>query len=674
MHVLLLLAALLSTGPDDGGEETEEVLVTAERPLSAASDQTIRNQDFESFPRRSASDLLRFVPGLHITQHTGGAKAHQIFLRGFDAEHGRDVAASLDGIPLNEVSHVHGEGYLDLHFLIPETLAGIRTFKGPYDARCGDHSSAGVIDFLPYTRRPGHGSVTLGAGTNPSGELLLQGHGRWLGMDTLAAIHVDHDEGFTDPGRMTAARALLHHVVPLGPRKELRLLYAGYGARSEASDILPLSWIDDGLDDRFGALDASNKVDADRHLAGLTFEGHRGPLRGRVQGYYNWKRTDIFSNYTNWYLDPEHGDQHRQYDRRHYGGLQGWLRHDARQRDLRFRTEVGLQTRLDAVIQRQDQTEARRLVNPVNRYAFTETALGLYLDERMTLAPWFRVVLGVRADAILYDGEGRQDHLGAFDISTNTTPLIEDGPIGLGTWAWAISPKASLVFTPLPGWNLFVNFGRGFVSAEARQIAFAPDETIPVVNAGEVGSRAALWGGRVNIALAAWAAHKESEAVFDSEVGASIPRGESLRVGADLEIRVTPRPWLVLATDLYWVRGRFLRSGEPIPNMAAWFMTNVLALRHPGGARLTLRGRFLGPRPLDLGYRSPPYYVLDVQLGWQHGPWEVSVAVENLLGMTWYDSVYAYPSRPVQGGEVVEGAHVTPGHPTLATMRLGVSF
>ena len=531
-----------------------------------------------------------------------------------------------------------------------------------------------MIDFLPYTRRPGHGSVTLGAGTNPSGELLLQGNGRWLGMDTLAAVHVDHDEGFTDPGRMTAARVLLHHVVPLGPRRELRLLYAGYGARSGASDILPLSWIDDGLVARFGALDPSNKVDADRHLAGLTFEGRRGPLRGRVQGYYNWKRTDIFSNYTNWYLDPEHGDQHRQYDRRHYGGLQGWLRHDARHRDLRFRTEVGLQTRLDAVIQRQDQTEARRLVNPVNRYEFTETALGLYLDERMTLAPWFRVILGVRADAILYDGDGRQDHLGAFDIATNTTPLIEDDPTGLGTWAWAISPKASMVFTPLQGWNLFVNFGRGFVSAEARQLAFAPDETIPVVNAGEVGSRAALWDGRLNIGLAAWAAHKESEAVFDSEVGASIPRGESLRVGADLEVRVTPRPWLVLATDLYWVRGRFLRSGEPIPNMAAWFMTNVLALRHPGGARLTLRGRFLGPRPLDLGYRSPPYYVLDVQVGWQHGPWEVSVAVENLLGTTWYDSVYAYPSRPVQGGEVVEGPHVTPGHPTLATMRLGVSF
>ena len=319
--LLLVLAAAANAAespPDNPEDDAEEIVIIGERPLSAASDQTIRNKDFSSFPRRSASDLLRFVPGLHITQHTGGAKAHQIFLRGFDAEHGRDVAASLDGIPLNEPSHVHGEGYLDLHFLIPETLAGIRILKGPYDARCGDHSAAGVIDFLPYTRRPGLGSLTLGGGTGPAGEILVQGHGRWSGMDTLAAVHVDHDEGFTDPGRMTAARALLHHVVPLGRGMELRVLYAGYGARSEASDILPQAWIDDGLIGRFDAIDRSNRVDVDRHLGGLTFESRRGPLTGRLQGYYNWKRTDIYSNYNrvNFSLAPATADSQ--------GLVEGW--------------------------------------------------------------------------------------------------------------------------------------------------------------------------------------------------------------------------------------------------------------------------------------------------------------------------------------------------------------
>ncbi|RME29497.1 MAG: Plug domain-containing protein, partial [Deltaproteobacteria bacterium] len=88
----------------------EEIVITAERPLSASSDQTIRDKDFEYFPRRTASDLMRLVPGLHITQHTGGAKAHQFFLRGFDAEHGQDIRVTLDGIPLNQLSHVHGQG------------------------------------------------------------------------------------------------------------------------------------------------------------------------------------------------------------------------------------------------------------------------------------------------------------------------------------------------------------------------------------------------------------------------------------------------------------------------------------------------------------------------------------------------------------------------------------
>ena len=125
----------------------ETVTVTAERPLSAASDKSFRDSDFVLRPRNSAQDMLRLVPGLVLAQHAGGGKAEQIFLRGFDADHGTDVNISVDDVPVNMLSHGHGQGYADLHFIIPETIQEVDVVKGPYDTRYGDLATAGVVAF-----------------------------------------------------------------------------------------------------------------------------------------------------------------------------------------------------------------------------------------------------------------------------------------------------------------------------------------------------------------------------------------------------------------------------------------------------------------------------------------------------------------------------------------------
>lgn len=674
----LLLLVVVASAParahePDSNEALAPVLIEADRPLSAASDQEVRNRDFMAFPRSTASDLLRFVPGLHITQHTGGAKAHQFFLRGFDAEHGQDVAVTLDGIPLNEPSHVHGAGYLDLHFLLPEVLERIWVLKGPYDARFGNFATAGVIDFRPYRRREFAARVTGGAGTFASAEGLVEAGLTWPGGDTWGAVQGNRTDGATDPGRQWAGRAFLHHRMPLGPG-ELRLLYAGYRTGSEAADILPEALIDAGTVSRFGALDDSNRVDVERHLLGLTWDWSRGDAwMGRVQAYANAKRTSIFSNYSFYYLHPETGDQMEQRDERVYAGMNtnaAWLTAAG---GLTFATELGLQGRTDVVDQRQVLTQRRERIDGYNRYEFVETALAAYLDERVDVTRWLRLVAGVRLDTILWDGDGTQDRYGELDIVTNTSPFLDDDPVTFSTWGYAVSPKASAIFTPLEGWSLFLNFGRGFVSPYARQVAWAPDRTLPAVTGAEVGSSLKLWGDRISLATTGWWADKEAELVFDSEVGATIPRGRSRRFGAELEARVSPLPWLWVGTDLYWVRARFV-DGNTIPNQAAWMMTNTVALAHPDGFKGTLRGRFVGPRTLDLGYTSAAYYVVDAQVGYETGPVELTLEVLNLLGAAWYDSVFAYASRPFRGGEVLEGVHVTPGTPTAARLRATVTF
>jgi len=155
----------------DTDKTLPEVEVVEHRAMSFASDSAVRRKDFENLPRQNPSDLVRIIPGVHVSQHTGGAKAYQYFIRGFDAEHGQDLAAYLDGIPLNEPSQVYGHGYLDLHFLVPETLESIEIIKGPYNPEHGNFATAGAINFIP--RRSGEQSeVSVSGGMYNTARIL----------------------------------------------------------------------------------------------------------------------------------------------------------------------------------------------------------------------------------------------------------------------------------------------------------------------------------------------------------------------------------------------------------------------------------------------------------------------------------------------------------------------
>jgi len=659
---------------DNDGVPIDEITVVGQRPLTTTSDQTIRNKDFMNLPKKTASDLLRFVPGLHITQHTGGAKAHQVFLRGFDAEHGQDIAAFIDGIPINEVSHVHGMGYLDLHFIIPDSIRKIWVMNGPYDPRFGNFATAGVINFIPYKTKKTNYSLSATMGSNMYAEGMGQYYRKWYDMDTYMAVEYDRTDGYTNPGFMWAGRAFLNHRIRLKTLGELRLMYAGYMARSEAADILPKEMIENGDVSMFDSLDDSNRVDVDRHLAGITFDWHKKNLKGRLQIYYNYKQTEIFSNYTFYFYNPEKGDQLEQSDNRHYAGLNSYIKWFNKKGEMDFSSEVGVNLRSDWIDQTQANTQERVRFNIMNSYDFNETGIGVYFDERMKLAKWVRLNVGVRFDVNLYDGSGIQDRYGEFNIYTNTTPLLDDDKVDFSDYSYAISPKVSLIFTPLSKWNIFLNFGQGFSTSYARQIAWYSDKTIPLVFAAEAGTRLRLWKNKLSIAATFWWTDKEAETVFDSEVGAAILRGKSRRFGGDFEFRISPVSWLYITTDVYYVYATFVDTGDRIPNMANIMMNNIVSISLPKGFKFTIRGRFLGPREHDLGYSSDAYYMIDMQMGYELKPLEFTLSVENLLNQKWYDSVYAYSSRPEQNGTEVTGLHVTPGNPTTVKFKISASF
>lgn len=131
--------------PDTAEAQTT---VRAKRPRQAASSSTVRDRDFLLRPHPRPADILQTVPGFYVVQHSGGGKANQYFLRGFDADHGTDVAISVDGVPVNLVSHGHGQGYTDINWIIPETVQRLDVKKGPYFADVGDFGTGGAVNMV----------------------------------------------------------------------------------------------------------------------------------------------------------------------------------------------------------------------------------------------------------------------------------------------------------------------------------------------------------------------------------------------------------------------------------------------------------------------------------------------------------------------------------------------
>ncbi len=726
----ILAACLAAGGPAAAGEEEEEkekkppevltiepIQVREKRPITAASDEVVRDMDFLNYPRQTPSDLLRIVPGIFINQHTGGGKAHQIFLRGFDAEHGQDLAGYLDGIPLNETSQVHGQGYLDLHFLIPESLNRIRLIKGPYLPEYGNFAVAGAADFLPRTFVPADG-VTLTYGSFDTFRGLGQIAGNLDGKLLYFAAQGDRSDGFTNPGDLWGARGLFSLLLPVGGEGELRVLTGHYHSEFDAADVIPTAYdYRQGPEvGRFDAVDPTDGGESARHLLGLSYTWEGEGRKFNVLGYYNYRKTVLYTNYTYYLLNPgpDQGDQYELWEDRHYGGLRAYYEFPISLGAFSLQTKVGLDSRLDGVRQKQSNSHERDVFNRLTDYDFLEANLGGYLKETFVINRYVQVMAGLRFDSVLYDVEGTQD-LDYRNIRTNRAETLEDVPVSVETYQWALSPKTSVVITPferprglLNSLDLFLNYGEGFYTTRAPLMANmkAPDisgypeagcvawsspyrgidHDIPKARAAEAAFRLYLWERRASLSASVWWADKEQELVFEPESGISTPRGESRRIGQEVELRLQPLDWLYLGTDFFHTSAEFREeqdgmSSDKIPGTPEIIVQNVVSVRHRSGFHGSVRGRYVGERPLPQESPRPTlhsedYYVVDLLAGYERSWWHVEIVVDNLFDTDWDDTSFAYPSRPEPGSAspVYYGKHITPGSPFAVRASVGVRF
>jgi TonB family protein len=646
-------------------QESGATLVLGHKPLSAASSSEVRDRDFALRPIGSVQDILRVTPGLVMVQHSGGGKANQYFLRGFDADHGTDIALSIDGIPINMVSHAHGQGFADTNFIIPETVERVEITKGPYFANQGDFATAGAVNLVTRTGFE-HSSLGFGLGASPghgspSYRGLLIASPKWDKANALFAVEVGRQDGpFDNPEGWDRYKLFNKITVPLSPTSSVLLGESSYAGNWYGSGQIPARAVEEGMISRFGSIDPTEGGNSARHQL---FTGYK--LRPNEDSeldalaFVGTYRFNLFSNFTLYLDDPDHGDEIEQLDRRtFYGGTVSY-RVIQRLGPVRFDTTIGGNVRSDDIHEELWHAAQRQQLSATRSNDVHETLLGAYVNEEVTPAKWVRADVGVRADLLSFAVDNRL----ATSDPTNPKSGIDA--------AHQLSPKASAVFTPLAQKNaeleLYLNYGHGFHSNDVRGV-FATPAVTPLTRAvgEELGARTRLWN-KLDFAATGWYLHLDNETVWNGDDGTTEVSPPTNRYGLEFEGRYEFTPWLAADGAVTFTHSQFSTdhangNGLALAPKQTW--SGGLSARHelgPGVARAGIRFYGIGDRPAsdDGVLVAPGFTQVDAHLGYRHRRFDLAFDVENLLNGVYrsaqFDTVSRLRTEPAIGQSVPSG-------------------
>ena len=633
----------------------------------AASSGVVTAGQLEGRPLPRAGDLIERVPGVVISQHSGDGKANQYYVRGFDIDHGTDLAVSVAGLLVNMPTHAHGQGYADLGFLIPELISGIQYRKGTHHADQGDFSAAGAVQFNYASSLP-RPIVALEAGPHRYGRLLGAASSPLAGGHVLYAAEAVHDDG---PWEVPEAFRKWNGVLRYSrgtAQAGFQLTALAYDARWRATDQIPSRAVSDGRLSRWGSLDPTDGGRSFRHS--LSFEWQRAGARTstRAQVYGIGYGLNLYSNFTYFLDDPVRGDQFEQEDRRRVAG--GQLGHQWLTRAAGFDLEnrVGLQVRHDDIgALGLHHTQARRRLDSVREDAVRQTSASAHAESTVQWTRWLRTIAGLRGDSYRFDVDS--------GLPANTGRAR----------ASRLSPKLSAIFGPWSGTELYLNAGHGFHSNDGRGAtarvdprtgeALTPVDALVPARGAEVGLRTLALRG-VHVTATLWTLGLDSELVFAGDAGTTEESRPSRRNGVELAAEYGTGGMVALDASLGLSRARFV-DGDPAGPHVPGTVTGVAsigALIDAGRWRGSLRLRWVGPRSLteNGAVRAPSSTIVGAQALYR---WtdrlHVQLEATNLLDTRASDVEYFYVSRlPGEPSSGVADVHTHPAAPR--TLRLGV--
>ena len=634
-------------------------------------------------PLNSAQDLLRLVPGLFIAQHAGGGKAEQIFLRGFDCDHGTDFAVSIDGLPVNMVSHAHGQGYADFHFVIPETVEQLKVYKGPYTARFGDFATSGAGEFVTKTRLDhSQAKIEVGQFDTFRGLLMLDllGNDRHLLSKKPESAYVAAEYYFTNSyfdakQHFKRFNGLAKYTGQLSDNTSLTLLGSHFTSNWDASGQIPERGVREGVISRFGSIDPTEGGRTSRTNASAiltTTLGHDAVLRQQV--YYSRYDFSLFSNFTFFLQDSVKGDEINQRETgRNIYGYTGTYDRDTRLGARTLHSTLGVGTRIDDAGLDLRHAQRRQVTDTITAGRLFEQNINAYLDETLPLTDRLTLNAAVRFDVFTFDFRGV--------LANEVTKELE--PLRGRLTRSIVSPKLNLYYQLSPTVQLFARSGFGFHSNDARGVIRGANETVlPRALGYEVGSTfKPVPSLVVNAAL--WSLHLQNELVYIGDDGNVENTGPTQRYGVDVAARYQLSRRLFLDTDVNYNHGR--QTDAPadanyIPLAPTFTTIGGLTYKAPKGLSGSLRYRHIDSRPAndDGSIRARGYFLFDAVLSYTKARFQIGATAENLLNVQWNQAQFATqtrlltPQRERPAG--FDELHFTPGTPFYLKLNASVFF
>ena len=621
-------------------------------------------------PYLRRGELLEVVPGMIITQHSGGGKANQYFVRGFNLDHGTDFGIYADAMPVNNRSHGHGQGYADINFVIPELIETLDYTKGPYFADLGDFSTAGSAKFGFYDILP-EGTASVSAGEDD--------YFRFLFMDSVAAgtgtlttafEYNYYDGPWVLEDNFEKFNGFVKYYWESGVNR-YAITGMAYRGEWDATDQVPSRLVSAGIIDRLGFVDPTVGGDSERYS--LSFDWvHEGDVSTtEVNAYVGSYALDLYSNFTYFLADPVNGDQFNQVDDRVFAGLRIT---DTRENDLFGREgdlTIGLQSHHDFIGEvGLHNTAARQRLSTVRSDEVYEMNVSTFANQELILNDWLKINTGVRAD--LYH----------FDVTSLSGVPANSG----NDTAAMVNPKFGAVLGPWNDTELFFNWGGGFHSNDARGVTLTVDPATGLPTPGvdplvrqwgtEVGARTEVLEG-VTSSISLWHLESESELLYVGDAGTNEAGPATERYGVEWAVYWNPNDWIQFDSELAVSEARF--RNEPVDrhveNAVPVALSAGVTAGRANGPYGSLRARYFSARPLtaDESVMSRDSLVLNARAGYRKEKWDVYVELLNLLNTDANDIEYYYESR--LPGETLAGVADTHYHPMEPlSVRTGVTL
>ena len=665
--------------------QMNSVSVNAKKDLNLSS---VSGIDLKLRPVNNTQDLMRLVPGLFTAQHQGGGKAEQIFLRGFDCDHGTDVNVSVDNMPVNMVSHAHGQGFADAHFIIPEAVQAVDYGKGPYQIDKGNLCTAGFVAFK--TRNSLDNSFIKVEGgmydyfrTTAGISLLNRGKDENSHQNAYVIGEYAYNRGYFDMSQnFNRFNLMAKYTDYISTDKILSLTLSGFNSNWDASGQIPTRAVSEGIIGRYGNIDPEGGVTSRYNMNLQYFQRINNNSYFKSNIYLTYYQFKLYSDFTYFAIDSVNGDQIRQAENRVLGGYNSEYGTNYSFAHLKMKTQFGLGMRYDDIMNDELSHTLNRAITLHDTLFHPqlgdihETNLYGYVNQTINILPQLVLTLGTRYDVFIQQYENK---------------IIADNPVTSTFTNAHFSPKAGLYYNISDKARIYYNYGTGFHTNDARTLALGRqingpvvlDHTIPLAFSNDLGIVIKPYS-KLLISAALWRLDLQQEYTYSGDEAVVDNSGPTRRYGADFSGRYEVLKWLYVDLDLNWAHGREIDqpAGHNYIALAPTFTSiGGATVKITKNTLASLRYRHISDRPAneDNSRQAAGYTVFDAVVSYIRPHYEFGMQIQNLFNVQWNEAQFdtetrlKYANGTLEPGTTTDVCY-TPGTPFFLKLSATYKF